>query len=163
MKLAEALIVRAEIQDRLKNLEGRACLAARHQEGDEVAEDAAALVAEALRVHAELAELVARINQTNATHRLANGLTITQAIARRGMLGKQQVFLRTVADAAMGIEENYGRYSRSTNVRETRTELRWIAAVPVVTLREQRDSVAQERRILDTMIQEANWTVELVD
>ena len=67
MKLAEALLLRAEYQDKLDNLQQRILANLKVQEGDVPHEDPKALVEEAMDLHRELCALVQRINQTNAS------------------------------------------------------------------------------------------------
>src|SRR5690606_7278162 len=64
MRLAEALAERAEIQRRIEQLRFRITGNARYQEGEEPAEDAAALLAEADAALEELRDLIRRINAT---------------------------------------------------------------------------------------------------
>jgi hypothetical protein len=44
-----------------------------------------------------------------------------------------------------------------------RSELRYLSALEVPSLRRQGDDVAKELRELDNRIQQANWEVDLVD
>ena len=66
MKLAEALILRADAQKRIQQLRERLSRSARIQEGDTVPEKPDELVEEATRVIADLQVLVKQINRTNA-------------------------------------------------------------------------------------------------
>lgn len=83
MKLAEALIQRADYQKRIEQLQVRMVQNARVQEGDQPAEDPNALLAEMERVAADLLLLIQRINRTNAATMLeADEMTIADAMAR---------------------------------------------------------------------------------
>jgi hypothetical protein len=82
MRAAEALALRADAQRRFEQLRGRAQASARYQEGEEPAEDANALVAEAEQVLVELEDLIRRINRTNAATSFDGG-TVTDALAQR--------------------------------------------------------------------------------
>ncbi|WP_218683388.1 DIP1984 family protein, partial [Microbacterium sp. BF1] len=66
MKLAEALTARADLQRRIEQLRARIVANARYQEGEEPAEDAAALIVEADAALTQLRDLIRRINATNA-------------------------------------------------------------------------------------------------
>src|SRR6266481_1145799 len=66
MKLAEALILRADCQKRIAQLKGRLLVNAKVQEGDAPAETPQELIAELGRVSTELLDLIKRINRTNA-------------------------------------------------------------------------------------------------
>jgi hypothetical protein len=153
MKLAEALMLRTELQVRAKGLVERAEGAARFQEGESPAEDATTLIAAATDAYEELGDLVARINHTNASCELDDGTTLTRALAQRDALGKRRALLTKVADhATSGLLYGY---------RQMRSELRWEIAVPVADLRSQCDRLARDFRELDARIQQANWATDL--
>ena len=88
MKLAEALIERADLQKRLDQLEDRLQSNALVQDGEEPAEDPVALMAEYVTVSVSLEELITRINLTNAGTDV-NGLSLTALIAKRDCLQKR--------------------------------------------------------------------------
>src|ERR1044072_1617692 len=87
MKLAEALILRADSKKRLEQLKSRVIRNAKEQQGDQPAEEPQGLLAEAERVARELAELVKRINRTNAATAFGDGLNLSDALAERDALG----------------------------------------------------------------------------
>jgi hypothetical protein len=154
MKLAEALALRADAVRRTQQLRERVAASARYQEGEEPAEDAAALLAEAGRVLDELEVLIRRINRTNATARIGDDGTITDALARRDVLRTRHAVVTDAADAAAG---------RDGYTRQLRSELKMLAGLPVAQLRGQADALALEIRELDVRIQRSNWEVELLD
>ena len=125
-------------------------------EGEEPSEDANALLVEAAEVLDRLELLIRRINRTNASAPFTSGMTLTDALARRDVLRLRHAVLSGAADAAAGRE--HGGY-----VRQLRSELRMLAALPVADLRDRADAVARELRELDVRIQQANWEVDLVD
>ena len=156
MKLAEALTLRSDAQKRFEQLRARSKSNARYQEGEKPAEDAKALVAEAMEVLTELERLIRQINKTNAATLLDNGESLTDALAARDVLGLRHRMLTEVADAASGADQvHMGRQMRS--------ELKFIAAVKVPDLRNQADEVARRLRELDVRIQQANWDTELIE
>ncbi|EIE99051.1 DIP1984 family protein [Saccharomonospora glauca] len=154
MKLAEALAARADTQRRIQRLQNRIANNARYQEGEPPAEDASALLSEAVEACAELEELIRRINRTNASTPLGSG-TVTDALARRDVLRIQYNLLTAAADAAAGKDGHYGRQLRS--------ELPYVSALDVRGLRERADRVARELREVDLAIQKVNWEAELAD
>jgi hypothetical protein len=154
MKLAEALILRADRKERFEQLRSRAQAIARYQEGEQPPEDANALVQQAQEVLDEFEDLIRRINLTNSSSAVASGATLTAALAERDVLRLRYSLLTSVADAASG-KGQVGRHMRS--------ELKFLAAVPVPELRERANEVAKRHRELDTEIQGANWTVDLVE
>ena len=158
MKLAEALAVRSDTQKRLAQILARAVASARYQEGEQPAESAVELVAQARALTEELESLIRRINRTNASTELEAGLTITDAIARRDALALRRKVLTNVADAASGSNDRNQGWAR-----QLRSELRLVTDVPVPELRAEADDLARQYRELDVRIQEANWATELSD
>jgi hypothetical protein len=150
VKLGEALARRAELQTRLAQVRDRLRVTALVQEGDQPAEDPQPLLAELDAIAAELEALIAAINATNAQTRLDSGLTLTEALARRDVLGLLHGALKAVADATA---QQQARYSRS--------EIRLVRTFDVAAVRARVDQLARERRQLDVEIQNANWTVDL--
>ncbi|WP_077087126.1 DIP1984 family protein [Mycobacterium rhizamassiliense] len=156
MKLAEALSMRATAVRRIEQLRTRIVSNARYQEGEEPAEDAAALLADVEGVLGDYETLIRRINRTNAATAIDAGGTLTDALARRDALRWRHHVLTTAADAAAGT--NQQSYSR-----QLRSELKMLSALPVAELRAQADQAARELRELDVRIQRSNWEVDLLD
>lgn len=153
MRLAEALALRADLQKSIDSLRERITLSARYQEGETPAEDATALLGEAGVKLAELQRLITAINATNATLRLADGTTLTAALAARDVLRLRHGLLSQAAQAGAG---GFGH-------RQMRSELRQLSAVDVPAVRAEAEALAQQLRELDGRIQEANWTNDLQD
>lgn len=156
MKLAEALILRADAQKRLAQTAERATAVARFQEGEEPAEDATELLAAGRAATDELERLIRTINRTNSATELEDGVTITDALARRDALTARRRLVTAVADAASGNDQRGW-------ARQMRSELRFVSAVSVADLRREADDLSRELRELDTKLQAANWTTELLD
>jgi hypothetical protein len=150
MKLAEALVLRADLQKRIEQMRVRLLQCALVQEGEQPPEDPAALLAELERMLDELTSLVTRINRANLSTETGSGMTLTEALARRDTLALHYSTLENVAARAA---DRVNRYSR--------TEIRVVATVDVATLRRQLDTLAQRRRELETAIQAANWLTDL--
>lgn len=152
MKLAEALIQRADHRKRLDQLRERLGRVARVQEGDAPAEDPAALLAEVERTAAGLTTLIQRINRTNSSTPLDNGRTIADAIAERDTLQLRHAIVTSLIQAAIIKQDRF-----------TKSEVRFHSTVDIVTLQRQADNLAQAYRELDTKIQAANWLVEVIE
>lgn len=86
MKLAEALVQRADITARLGQLKQRALRNACHQEGEETAENPIELLTEYDRLAGELERLIDRINITNLATEIEPAVTLTDGLARRDVL-----------------------------------------------------------------------------
>lgn len=156
MKLAEGLALRADAVRRVERLRARIVASARYQEGEDPPEDAGALLAEASEALDELETLIQRINRTNAAAHIGDDGTLTDALARRDVLRLRHAVLTAAADAAAG-------RSQGGMTRQLRSELRMLAALPIVQLRAEADQIARELRELDVRIQGFNWEVDLLD
>ncbi len=152
MKLSEALIQRADIQKRIQELRGRLNASAIVQEGEQPPEAPDALLAELDRLFDQLTALIGQINRTNLTATLESGSTLTDALAQRDVLRLRIGVLQGAAQAASG---SVNRYSR--------TEIRQVPTVDIAALRQRTDQLARECRALDTAIQAANWTTDVIE
>jgi len=152
MKLGEALKIRSDNLARINELAQSAAQNVQIQEGSEPPADPNALIAEIERLSAETTVLVQRINRTNVTTRIANGSLVSDALATRDRQLALRNHLRSIAKAA---SEPQARYMRS--------EIRFVRTVDTAALLARADALAQAYRMLDAAIQEANWTVDLID
>ena len=109
----------------------------------------AVLLEELTSTLSELERLMRAINRTNAQAILGNG-TVTDALAHRDVLRLRHSAVNAAADAASGREERgYGRQLRS--------ELVYVAAVPVTELR----AIADDPRPRDSRGRYTDSTNEL--
>ena len=152
MRLADALLQRSEMNKKLASLKERMKGNCRVQEGDEPGEDPQSLLNDSFRILQELEELVCRINRTNITVKLVSGKTMMEAIAERERVTAQHHLLKEAASACR-IENNY--YSNS--------EIKWRPVLKVAGLEKQADDLSKKIRELNSAIQEANWTHELLE
>jgi hypothetical protein len=152
MKLAEALVLRADIQKRVEQLRQRLTQSAMVQEGEAPPEEPPALFTELGRLLAQLPTLVTQINRTNLQTKLPDGKTLTQALAERDALDLRRSVLDSLAQVP---SSRSNRYSRS--------EIRYVITVDMGDIRRQIDQLSQQRRELDTAIQATNWNTDLVE
>jgi hypothetical protein len=121
------------------------------QEGEQPAEDPSELLAEVDRAFTRLLHLIQSINRTNTKTAFSERQTIADAIAERDVIGKKRDLLASVAEAGSTRQD---RYSKS--------EVKFVATVPVAQLQKQIDGLSKSFRELDTKIQELNWKTDLV-
>jgi hypothetical protein len=152
MKLAQALINRADAQKRIQQLRERLMRSARIQEGGKPPENPQELLEELRRVLDEFTSMVQRINRTNSRTSFADGETLTDALARRDALALERGVLAGLAQAASQVDY---RYSRS--------EVKYLSMVNVANLQQQVDDLARQYRELDSTIQQLNWQVDLAE
>lgn len=150
MKLAEALMERADLQRRLAQIKSRLTGNAQYQEGEKPAEQPQELLHEYERTALALQRYVVAINEANHKVMLPNGTNMMAALAERDRLKDQHAMLTALADAATPEQQ---RYSRS--------EIRMIAAVDVKAVRKQADDAARQYRELDVLVQQANWQYDV--
>ena len=152
MKLAEALILRADHQRRLEGLRERLVRSAKVQEGESALEDPALLLREVNDLLMQLTHLIQRINRTNSRCLVDGQKTLSDALAERDVLGLKRSVLHSLVQAT-GIKID--RYSKS--------ELKFFATVNVRELQREIDGIAQAYRELDTKIQSINWSTDLAE
>ncbi|QPH85288.1 DIP1984 family protein [Campylobacter concisus] len=151
MKLAQALILRADTQKRLEQLKGRLLDNAKMQENERPSEDPKLLLKELDRLSDELFRLVLAINLTNSSAKF-EGASLTEMIAKKDMLSQKASVLRDFAKSA---SQKVDLYSNS--------EIKILSSVDVAMLQKQIDELSKEIRELDMKLQEANWQVDLVE
>lgn len=151
MKLAQALILRADTQKRLEQLKGRLLDNAKMQENERPSEDPKLLLKELDRLSDELFRLVLAINLTNSSAKF-KGVSLTEMIAKKDTLSQKASVLREFAKSA---SQKVDLYSNS--------EIKILSSVDVAMLQKQIDELSKEIRELDMKLQEANWQVDLVE
>lgn len=150
MKLAEALLLRSEYQNRIFNIQERIMSNLKVQEDDEPYENPEELLQEAFELNEKLCELIKQINAKNNTVRLSGGQLLSEALADRDMIMKKRSLLASIA--AKAVEKDY---------RLTRAEIKMYVVLPVGDIQKQIDTLSRKFRELDTEIQGVNWTVDL--
>lgn len=151
MKLAEALILRADCQKRIEQVRQRLLRSAKVQEGEQPAENPQQLMTELESVIAELTTLIKQINKTNAVTQFQAG-TLSDALAERDTLLLKRNAYSNLMDAASIRQE---RYSRS--------EVRFVSTVEIATVQRQVDDFSRSYRELDSLIQALNWQTDLIE
>ena len=151
MKLAEALQERADLNRRLEQLRSRLSRNATVQEGEQPAEDPNALLTELDECIARFEYLVNAINRTNAAVCVGDK-TLTALIARKDALTQQLAIYRAFLEEASSLASRYSR-----------TEIKILSTVDVRGLQKKVDGMAKELRLTDNALQQANWTVDLIE
>ena len=152
MKLAEALILRADCQKRLHKLKERLIRSSKVQEGEEPPEQPQELIEELDNVINQLADLIQKINRTNSSTILDNNLSISDALAQRDSIQLKRSIYDSVIQTAASRQDRYGR-----------SEIKYLSTVDIAELQTEVDRMARDYRQLDTKIQQANWNTELVE
>jgi hypothetical protein len=132
MKLAEALLLRADLQTNLASLRERIVRNAVVQQSEKPHEDPAKLLKEAHGLLDELESLVFRINRTNLRVKAPDGRSLAELLAQRDMLKQRHSLLMA---ATAGSHKEPDRYSMS--------EIKWKSVMNVASLQKQADDVAK--------------------
>ena len=151
MKLAQALILRADTQKRIEQLKVRLLSNAKTQENEKPSEDPKLLLKELDKLTSELFMLICSINLTNSSAKF-DGMSLTEMIAKKDALTLKANVLREFATSA---SQKVDLYSNS--------EIKILSTVDVAALQKQVDALSKEIRELEMKLQEANWSVDLVE
>lgn len=152
MKLAEALILRADCQKRISQLKSRLLVNAKVQEGEAPSEKPEDLLRELESVSNQLADLMKRINRTNSTTGFAKNKSIADALAERDVIViRRGVYSELASTGALRQD------------RFTRSEVKYISTINVSETQKRADELAKNYRELDARVQELNWKTDLVE
>jgi hypothetical protein len=150
MKLAQALLLKSDMQKKFASLRERIARNAVVQMGDEPHEDPHKLIEEAFGVLKEIGLLAVRINKTNLRTALPDGRSLSEAIAHRDTMTLQHSLIQHANSSTQREPRRYGV-----------AEIKWVATLRVASLQKQSDDLAKKIRELNSIIQETNWTAEL--
>ena len=151
MKIAEALILRADIQKRIAQLKTRLNNNAKVQEHEEPAENPELLLTELDSLISQLNDLIIKINKTNTLSKI-DGISLVELISKKDTLSQKAGILREFIEIA----------SQKINLYST-TEIKVFSTINVPEHQKQLDKLSKEIRETDTKLQQANWTIDLIE
>ena len=151
MKIAEALILRADIQKRIAQLRTRLNNNAKVQENEEPAENPELLLTELENLILQLNDLIVKINRTNTLSKV-DGISLVELIAKKDTLSQKAGILREFIEIA----------SQKVDLYST-TEIKVFSTVNVSEQQKKLDKLSKEIRETDTKLQQANWTIDLIE
>lgn len=151
MKLAEALSIRAELQQNILQIKARLLNNAKVQEGEKPLENPLELIDELNQTISQLEQLIKNINYTNCMTTV-DGNSITDLIAQKDALTKKVSILREFLNSASEITNRYSA-----------TEIKTYSTVDVAELQKSLNLQSKRLRELDMKIQGINWTTELLE
>lgn len=150
MKLAEALLLRRDLNNRLFQLRNEISSSVLVQEGDTLDRSITELFKEYDEINQQYSELVVAINRKNATASLADSaLLLMEALEQREQLRRKHALLTQALDETKAAP------------RMGRNEIRLVRTIDTKTLTEQLNATAKQLRELDGKIQQTNWLVNL--
>lgn len=146
MKLAEALQERADLNYKISDLELRLTQNSLVQEGEAPNENPEELLKTLDQCVTRLQKLIADINLTNCKT-IVEGRSITEIIAEKDSAALRLSTYRTLANSAGA----------------RGSEIKLIPTVNVRDIQKEADNIAKQVRLLDNLLQSANWTTELIE
>jgi hypothetical protein len=153
MKLAEALMIRADAQKRIQQLRERLARSAKIQEGETPPENPQDLLDELQRTLGQFTSMVKRINRTNAATEFESGKTLTDALAERDALSLEVSVLTGLITAATVQSQQFAFAA----------QVKMLRSVNVADIQKRVDDLSKTHRELDARIQALNWTIDLVE
>lgn len=150
MKLAEALLLRADLKKKLASLRERIAHNAIVQEGEEPKEKVQVLLTEATSTLQEQQALVRRINAANETAKLSDGRLLADVLALRETLIAHHSLLTSAIAAT---HKDVDRYSQR--------EIKWVPQIQVSSLQKQADDLSRKIREVNVTVQAANWQIDI--
>ncbi|MDE6781305.1 MAG: DIP1984 family protein [Ruminococcus sp.] len=151
MKLAEALLLRAEMKTKIGQIAVRLNQNAKVQEGEKPAENPYTLIKELDSVSDEMEKLIKNINYTNCIT-VENGISLTDMIAEKDVLKEKITVMKNFLSNASAVVTRYSN-----------TEIKILSTVDVAELQKKVDAMSKQLRELDMNIQRINWTVDLIE
>ena len=150
MKLAEALLLRADLNKKLASLRERINRNAIVQEGETPKEKVEDLLAEGTSALEEQQKLVRTVNAANESTKLADGRLLADVLALRDtLIARHSLLTATIAATHKDVD----RYSQR--------EIKWIVQIDVASLQKQADDLSRKIREVNVTVQAANWQIEI--
>jgi len=148
MKLAEALLLRADLLKKIEHLQNRIRPVLIVSDNKQPQEDPDKLLSQLRKAIQDLEALVVRINKTNNTTKVSGEGYLMEALAKRDSLKMLSEKLRTI------------RYSAQIN-NSGETNLK--TTIDIKKLQAEMDQTGRAFREIDSKIQETNWLTVLTD
>jgi hypothetical protein len=147
-KLAEALLLRADLIKKIEHLQNRIRPVLIVSDDKQPQEDPARLMAQLRQAINDLEALVIQINTTNNTTAVEGYGNLMQALARRDALKMLSEKLRTI---------RYAAQINNSGEKELKT------TIDIKKLQAEMDQTGRAFRTLDSTIQEINWSTVIKD
>ncbi|MGO4548635.1 DIP1984 family protein [Paenibacillus sp. 2TAB23] len=152
MRLAEALVMRADCQRRVAQIKQRLGRVIKVQEGEKPPESPTELLDEIRRTLDDLAVWVKKINKTNALSTFDKSISLADALAERDRIMQHRNILNELLNEASIKQERYSRQ-----------EVKFHTTIEIADLQKEVDELSRKYRELDFKIQEKNWSTDLLD
>lgn len=164
MKLAEALIERKGMQQKITDLEARITGICTYQEGSEPSEDVNRLLKELGAAYENLSTMVKRVNRTNSLTLITDGGAVPADAAAAGAQGRPLSDLIVERDLAVQYQNTLRRVAAMVrnNMNSSRSEIRIATRINLDDLEQQIAHLGEKARKLDAAVQGLNWAIALI-
>lgn len=152
MKLAEALVLRADCQRKVEQLKQRLERVMRVQQGEQPAELPDVLTAELEKTLDELVDWIKKINKTNSLSQFDQDRSLSDALAERDRFLQQRNIFHDLLEAAAIKQDLFSS-----------SEVKFYRTMDVNELQKNVDELSRRYRELDLKVQEKNWSTELIE
>lgn len=152
MRLAEALVMRADCQRKVAQIKQRLGRVIKVQEGEEPSESPTELLDELKRTLDDLAVWVKKINKTNALSAFDTSISLAEALSERDRIMQHRNILNEMLSEASIRQERYSRQ-----------EVKFYTTIEIPVLQKEVDELSRKYRELDFKIQEKNWSTDLLE
>lgn len=148
MKLAEALLLRADLMKKIEHLQNRIRPVLIVSDDRVPQEDPEKLLAQLRKAIQDLETIIIRINKTNNETKVEGVGLLMEALAKRDSLKSLSEKLRNVRSSAQIYNNGDQNLKTTININNLQIEM---------------DQTGRAFRELDSKIQETNWLTELKD
>ncbi len=149
MKLAEGLLLRADLKKKIEHLVNRIRPVLIVSDDKEPQEDPTKLLAQLRKTNEDLESIIIRINRTNNETFIGEGVTLMEGLAKR--------------DSLKLISEKLRNIRQGAQINNNSTYAKQKATVDIKALQIEIDQTGRAFREIDSKIQEMNWLTELKD
>ena len=146
MKLAEGLLLRADILKKIEHLQNRIRPVLIVSDDKVPQEDPEELLAQMRKAIRDLETLIVRINKTNNETLVEGEGSLMEALARRDSLKMLSEKLRNIRFAAQVDNSSVNKLTATIDIKNLQTEM---------------DQTGRAFREIDSKIQEINWLTQL--
>ena len=146
MKLAEGLLLRADLIKKIEHLQNRIRPVLIVSENKQPQEDPVKLLAQLRKAIQDLQYIIVRINKTNNETSIDGEGLLMEALAKRDSLKILSEKLRTIRQSAQLSNRDYSNLKTTVDIKNLQIEM---------------DQTGRAFREIDSKIQAANWLTEL--
>ncbi len=146
MKLAEGLLLRADLMKKIEQLQNRIRPVLIVSDDNQPQEDPTKLLAQLRKAVNDLEVIIVRINKTNNATYIEGQGYLMEALSRRDSLKMLIEKLRNIRQGAQISNHGYTKLKTTIDIKNLQVEM---------------DQTGRAFRTIDSKIQEVNWLTEL--